>query len=100
MIHKFKQLGYNIVLDVNSNGVHAVDDCTYDLLDLVDENMTEELPDGICEKLPQYSPEDIAESYAELYSLKNDGALFAQDEYEKYSETMVKSPVKSMCLNV
>lgn len=100
MIHKFRQLGYNIVLDVNSNGVHVVDDCTYDLLDFIDESMTEQCPDDLFAKLPSYSEQDIRESYEELYSLKKDGALFAQDEYEKYSETMVKSPVKSMCLNV
>ena len=44
MIHKFKQLGYNIVLDVNSGAVHLPDDCAYDMLDFVDAPMTEEMP--------------------------------------------------------
>ena len=44
MIHKFRQLGYNIVLDVHSGGVHLVDDCTFDILDLIDESMGEECP--------------------------------------------------------
>ena len=35
MIHKYKLNGFNIVLDVNSGGVHLVDDMTYDLLDLI-----------------------------------------------------------------
>lgn len=99
MIHKFKQLGYNIVLDVNSNGVHVVDDCTYDLLDYVDENMTEECPAELFAKL-NYPEETVRETYAEVYELVKDGILFAQDDYEQYSNTMVKSPVKSMCLNV
>ena len=43
MIHKFKQLGYNIVLDVNSGAVHLPDDCAYDMLDFVDAPMTEEM---------------------------------------------------------
>ena len=101
MIHKFKQLGYNIVLDVNSGGVHLVDDCAYDMLDYIDgENMPESCPEEICAKLTAYSPEDISEAWAELSELKNDGALFAKDDYESYAGTMIKSPVKSMCLNV
>ena len=32
MIHKFKLGGYNILLDVNSGGVHIVDNLTYDLI--------------------------------------------------------------------
>ena len=36
MIHKYKLNGYNIVLDVNSGGVHVVDNLTYDLLDHVE----------------------------------------------------------------
>ena len=34
MIHKFKQNGMNIVMDVNSGIVHVVDDMTYDVLDV------------------------------------------------------------------
>ena len=37
MIHKFYQNGYYIVLDVNSGGVHVVDELTYRLLDYVSE---------------------------------------------------------------
>ena len=33
MIHKYSMNGYNIVLDVNSGGVHVVDDLTYQILD-------------------------------------------------------------------
>ena len=35
MIHKYKLGDYNIVLDVNSGGVHVVDELTYDMLDNV-----------------------------------------------------------------
>lgn len=100
MVHKFKQLGYNIVIDSDSNAVHVVDDCAYDMLDFVCAPMTEEMPEGLPERLAQYSAETVRETYGELYALYADGQLFAEDDYEKYSETMVKSPVKSMCLNV
>lgn len=100
MIHKFKQLGYNIVLDVNSNGVHLLDDCAFDILDHVGEDMAEACPEELFAKLPKYSEEDIRESYAELYQLHKDGALLTEDDYERYTNTRMKSPVKSMCLNV
>ena len=100
MVHKFKQLGYNIVIDSDSNAVHVFDDCAFDMLDFVSAPMSEEMPAELPEKLPQYTAENVRETYGELYSLYSDGQLFAQYDYEKYSETMVKSPVKSMCLNV
>ena len=31
MIHKYKQLGLNIVMDVYSGAVHVVDDVMYDM---------------------------------------------------------------------
>lgn len=36
MIHKFKAKDVNILLDVNSGGVHVIDDITYDMLDYVE----------------------------------------------------------------
>lgn len=100
MIHKFEQLGYKIVIDPESNGVHLLDDCAYDMLDHLSEDMSEEMPAELLEKLSKYPAEDVRETYSELYELYKEGSLFAQDDYKKYSDTMVKSPVKSMCLNV
>lgn len=100
MIHKFEQLGYKIVIDPESNGVHLLDDCAYDMLDFLDEDMSEKMPDELPGRLSKYSLEDVRETYSELYGLYKEGSLFARDDYKKYSDTMVKSPVKSMCLNV
>lgn len=100
MIHKFKQLGYNIVLDSESNAVHVMDDCAYDMLDLISAPMNETMPEVFISMLRDYDEKTVRESYRELYELWRNGALFAPDDYEKYSDTMVKSPVKSMCLNV
>ncbi len=100
MIHKFRQLGLNIVLDVNSGGVHLPDDCAFDMLDFLTPPMSEECPGDIMQKLPGYSENEIKEAYGELYSLYKDGALFAEDDYERYAETEIRSPVKSVCLNV
>lgn len=100
MIHKFRQAGYNILLDVNSGAVHVPDDCAFDVLDYISPPMSAEMPADLPEKLPRYTAEELREAYGELYGLYAEGALFTEDDYEKYSDTMVKSPIKSMCLNV
>lgn len=101
MIHKYKLNGYNIVLDVNSGAVHAVDNLTYDILGFIDNDaFTGILPKDIYSKLPQYSVAEIDESFAEICQLVEEGKLFTEDDYEKLAESMVNAPVKSMCLNV
>ena len=41
MIHRYKNNGYNIVLDVNSGSVHVVDEIVYDMVGLLDEGKSE-----------------------------------------------------------
>lgn len=99
MIHKYKLNGYNIVLDVNSGGVHVVDDITYDLLDNVEPPFEENCPEKVIEKLSRfYSEEDIKSCYEEIVELYNDKILFSVDDYEKFAKYSVASPVKAMCL--
>ena len=43
MIHQYKLGGYNIVLDVCSGSVHAVDEVAYDIIALFEENSREEI---------------------------------------------------------
>ena len=41
MIHQYKLNGYNIVLDINSGSVHAVDEVAYDAIELLAAGKTE-----------------------------------------------------------
>ena len=101
MIHKYKLNGLNIVLDVNSGGVHLVDELTYDLLDNVEPPFEAECPQSVVDKLSHsYAPGDIRDCYAEIVELYNDKILFSEDDYEKYAQYSVASPVKAMCLNI
>lgn len=101
MIHKYKLNGFNIVLDVNSGGVHIVDELTYDLLDNVEPPFEEKCPQKVMDKLSKaYSAEDIESCYGEIVELYNDKILFSEDDYEKYAKYSVASPVKAMCLNI
>lgn len=101
MIHKFKLNGFDIVLDVNSGGVHIVDELTYDLLDNVEPPFAESCPESVVEKLSRSYPKDEIEScYQEIVELYNEKILFSEDDYEKYAKYSVASPVKAMCLNI
>lgn len=101
MIHKYKLNGFNIVLDVNSGGVHIVDELTYDLLDNIEPPFEECCPQKVVEKLSKvYSVEDIQSCYSEIVELYNDKILFSEDDYEKFAKYSVASPVKAMCLNI
>ena len=81
MIHRYQKKGLNFVLDVNSGAVHLLDDISYAVSGLIDENMTEACPESVVEALPQYSADDVREAYGELYELKKAGQLFAEDDY-------------------
>ncbi|MFT3951061.1 MAG: thioether cross-link-forming SCIFF peptide maturase [Oscillospiraceae bacterium] len=101
LIHKFKLDGYNVLLDVNSGGVHLVDDLTYDLLDCVDPPFAPECPEKALDKLSKlYPPAEIKECYAELLEVYRDKILFSDDDYAQYAEKAVLSPVKAMCLHI
>ncbi len=101
MIHKFKARDINILLDVNSGGVHVIDNITYDLLDYTEPPLQNECPEEIIEKLSgKYNIEEIKESYSEIISLYEDKLLFSEDIYGDYAETSVESPVKAMCLHI
>ncbi len=101
MIHKYKQNGYNIVLDIHSGAVHVVDDVFYDLLDEVQPPFTADCPQTVLDKLEsKYNKKDILDAYSEVLNLFEKGQLFSVDDYEKFSNMMVASPLKAMCLHI
>jgi len=101
MIHKFRQNGYSICLDVCSGAVHLLDDISYELLDYAGEDMTGEIPAQAVEALSDRWPEDeLRGVWGELYELYKAGQLFSEDTYRPYAEGMVHATLKSMCLNI
>ena len=99
MIHQYKSNGYNIVLDVNSGSVHVVDDLTYDIISMYEDNDK----DTIIEKFKDdYSISDISEVYDEITQLKEDGQLFTEDIYRQYITDFKKrkTVVKALCLHI
>jgi uncharacterized protein len=101
MIHKYKLNGFNVVIDVNSGGVHVVDDLTYDILDNIETPLSEVCPEKVIEILSRvYDTDEIVSCYSEIYQLYLDKILFSEDDYEKYAKFSVPSPIKAMCLNI
>lgn len=89
MVHQYKNNGYNLVLDVNSGAVHVVDDVTYDVIPLFEQNTKEEI---VAKLRAAYPEQEIAESYEEVRELAENGGLFTEDEYEGYMEQFKHRP--------
>ncbi len=101
MIHKFKGRELNIVLDVNSGGVHVVDDITYDMLDYIEPPFGKNCPDQVLEAMEsKYGKEELEEAYQEICELYQEKLLFCEDGYEMYANVAVESPIKAMCLHI
>ena len=101
MIHKYKLNGFNIVVDVNSGGIHVVDDVTYELLELLELPLEKEISQEIKNKLGTcYTTQEIEDAYCEILELQEQDVLFSTDEYEQFSSMMVSAPIKAMCLHV
>ncbi len=98
MIHQYKNNGYNIVLDVCSGAVHVVDDMVYDVIAMYEEHSPEE----IVKALPQYDKNEILEAIEEIEVLKENGELFAEDEYKDFviDFKQRKTVVKALCLHI
>ena len=106
MIHQYKLSGYNIVLDVCSGSIHVVDDVAYDVIAMYERQGREAIISALAEKYkdtPNISPEDIAECYAQVDSLRQDGRLFTEDSFEPMAGKLKEKTagvVKALCLHI
>ncbi len=103
MVHKYKLMGLNIAMDIYSGAVHIVDDCFYDILDIIGDEFDKTFNYTI--KLTaledKYTKDEIAESFSELKKLVDDGQLYTDDFYKEIAEKWnKKSVVKALCLHI
>ena len=82
MIHQYKLGEYNIVLDVCSGAVHAVDEIAYDVIAMFERATRREVIGAMAEKYPQVSVQELEGCYDQVQSLKDAGKLFAPDTFE------------------
>ena len=96
MIHTFKAVGQPMLLDVGSGAVHAIDDMAFDVLEMWNDHMPEEIRDALKEK---YTAQELDEVIGELKQLEELGALNAPDNYDDVKQVTEPGVVKSMCLH-
>ncbi len=95
-IHKFRQNGWNILLDINSGAVHVIDEMAYDILDVFDGAND----DAVLEALSgRYDRAALRETLEELHELIREKLLFAPgiDVPPTFAGEGI---VKSLCLMV
>lgn len=99
MVHQYKNNGYNIVLDVNSGAIHVVDDVMYDVIEMFEGHSAGEIVTALSGK---YDKTELEEALEEVNSLKENGELFTEDNYENYIMDFKKRPtvVKALCLHI
>ena len=106
MIHQYKMGGYNIVLDVCSGAVHAVDDVAYDIIGMFETNSREDILDKLEKKYAGkegITRKDLEECYEQIEELKNSGQLFAPDTFEAMAGKLKEKTagvVKALCLHI
>lgn len=103
LIHRYKMCGYNIILDVNSNCVHIVNDLVYIMTGMLTLPLEDEVPERIenCEELSNYNKDLIHDAYNEILALYKDKMLFSElPELDKAKIDYDQMPIKSLCLHI
>ena len=106
MIHQYKLNGYNIVLDICSGSVHAVDDVAYDIISLFESESKESIIASMKEKyagIDGITEEDISECYEQVNELKSSGKLFVKDSFEPMAGELKRKTsgvIKALCLHI
>lgn len=106
MIHQYKLGDYNIVLDVCSGSVHAVDEVAYDIISMFENNSKEDVIAAVWEKYSSrddITKEDVEECYAQVVALKDAGKLFAPDTFKNMAghlKEKTSGVVKALCLHI
>ena len=106
MVHQYQLGGYNIVLDVCSGSVHAVDEVAYDIIAMFEDNDRRTVLKAVAEKYrdrEDIAPQDLEECYDQVAALRDSGKLFAPDTFESMAGHLKEKTagvVKALCLHV
>lgn len=106
MIHQYKLGSHNIVLDICSGAVHAVDEVAYDIISMFESSDKDTVISAIADKYRDRNDitiDDIHECYAQVKALKDNGELFVKDEFEPMAGELKRKTagvVKALCLHI
>lgn len=106
MIHQYKLDGYNIVLDICSGSVHAVDELAYDIITMFETESRDMIIRELTEKYRStegVTPEEVGECYDQIAQLKAAGKLFTEDTFQPMAgdlKAKTAGVVKALCLHI
>ena len=106
MVHQYKLNGYNIVLDICSGSVHAVDDVAYDIIALYESKNRDEIISEIGKKyvgVDGITENDVIECYDQITELKEQKKLFVSDTFEPMAGELKRKTsgvIKALCLHI
>ena len=106
MIHQYQLNGYNLVLDVYSGSVHAVDALAYDAVALLDRGLPRaEVSAALQQKYagrPEGAAAEVEDCLDALETLQKQGRLFSPDRYADHAFDFKNrsTVVKALCLHV
>ena len=106
MIHKYKLGGYNIVLDIASGSVHAVDEVAFEIIDVYEKHDREKVISMMRDMFAgreDITEEDLEICYDEGTALKDAGKLFVPDTFEPMAghlKAKTSGVVKALCLHI
>ena len=106
MVHQYKLGDYNIVLDICSGSVHAVDEVAYEIIALYEAKDRDSIITEMSQKFAgrnDISVTDIEECYDQVTALKEAGKLFAPDTFEPMAGKLKEKTagvVKALCLHI
>lgn len=105
MIHQYKNNGYNIVLDVNSGSIHAVDDLAYDIIGMYENTPVDDIVSKMLNKYKDsldITDGEIHQTISDIEELKKEGKLFSEDDFHDCAQQAQKRPavIKALCLHI
>ena len=103
MVHRYKLNNFNIVLDVCSGSIHAVDELTYDMIGLYEDYDRAAVTAAARAQYPDVDENELNEVYDQLTALKDAGKLFAPDTFAPMAGQLKEKSagvVKALCLHV
>lgn len=101
MIHRYKNNGYNIIIDINSGCVHSVDEAAYDAIGMYESEPKEKISAYLKEK-HGLDEKETEELFSDIESLKANGSLFSEDIYKDIAPRLKErhTVIKALCLLV
>lgn len=104
MIHQFKFQNLNIVLDVCSGSIHAVDDVAYDIIASYESEEKEALVSRVYDKYKSdVTKDEVYECYDQITELKERGKLFSKDTFSPMAgelKARTSGVLKALCLHI